>query len=366
MGCPTSVGNKKYVWDKGRLVRIYDDVDENESISSEDIRFTYNAYGQRISKTYSYDPGEDYDGDFLVSSTTTYTYDNSGRLIREYCTESYYESDDQTREFIYLYDDSGMIGVMYGPDLENLQTYYYRRNLLGDVTAIYDANGNRKVEYAYDAFGNCSIVYGISHDLARRNPIRYRGYYFDRETGLYYLNARYYNPEWRRFISPDSTDYLDPESVNGLNLYAYCNNDPVNYADPSGHSLVGAFVFLAIMTLAGAAVGDIVANTVEKNTGKEISGWDRFVYIAIGASLGLIAGGGLLSLGSASYGLVMSVIKKKVITKILFNGVLVSRYAAIGFLGLNVGMFFFNVLTNSSIEMVEWTEPYNPQQPIIQ
>ena len=113
MGCPTSVGNKKYVWDKGRLVRIYDDVDENNSVSSEDIRFTYNAYGQRISKTYSYDPGENYDGDFLVSSTTTYTYDNSGRLIREYCTESYYESDDQTREFIYLYDDSGITGVMY-------------------------------------------------------------------------------------------------------------------------------------------------------------------------------------------------------------------------------------------------------------
>ena len=129
-------------------------------------------------------------------------------------------------------------------------------------------NGNRKVEYAYDAFGNCSIVYGTSHDLARRNPIRYRGYYFDRETGLYYLNARYYNPQWRRFISPDSPDYLDPETPNGLNLYAYCYNDPVNYADPSGQkaewydvlACIGMALFVAsaiVLTagLAGVVIG---------------------------------------------------------------------------------------------------------------
>ena len=218
MGCPTSVGKKKYVWNRGKLVRFYDDVDENESISSEDIRFTYNAYGQRISKTYSYDPGENYDGDFLVSSTTTYTYDNSGRLIREYCTESYYESDDQTREFIYLYDESGMIGVMYSKNGATASRYYYDRNIRGDVIAIYDSNGNRKSGYAYDAYGNCTVTYSGDWDLTQRNPIRYRGYYYDRETGLYYLTARYYNPQWRRFISPDSPDYLDPESVNGLNL----------------------------------------------------------------------------------------------------------------------------------------------------
>ena len=67
------------------------------------------------------------------------------------------------------------------------------------------------------------------------NGIGYRGYYLDSETGWYFLNARYYNPEWRRFISPDDTAYLNPKNVNGLNLYCYCGNDPVNYADPSGH-----------------------------------------------------------------------------------------------------------------------------------
>ena len=99
------------------------------------------------------------------------------------------------------------------------------------------------VKYSYDAYGNCTRGYTTNNDLADSNPIRYRGYYFDVDTGLYYLNARYYNPQWRRFISPDDTAYLDPETPNGLNLYAYCYNDPVNYADPSGHSITLALIF---------------------------------------------------------------------------------------------------------------------------
>lgn len=92
-------------------------------------------------------------------------------------------------------------------------------------------------KYTYDAYGNCNIASGTtSFAVADANPIRYRGYYYDSDTRLYYLNARYYRPEWRRFISPDSTEYIDPENPNGLNLYAYCGNDPVNYADPSGHA----------------------------------------------------------------------------------------------------------------------------------
>ena len=84
-------------------------------------------------------------------------------------------------------------------------------------------------KYAYDAFGNCTIVSTTNSIIANENPFRYRGYYYDTETGFYYLNARYYNPQWRRFISPDDTAYLDPKMPNGLNLYCYCKNDPVNY-----------------------------------------------------------------------------------------------------------------------------------------
>ena len=117
--------------------------------------------------------------------------------------------------------------------------------------------------------------------LAIANPIRYRGYYYDTDIGLYYLNARYYSPELRRFISPDNTAYLDSENANGLNLYAYCCNDPVNYADPSGHdpkwydiaAWIGVGLFVAAATvltagLAGAVIGGgivvlgIVAGTI--------------------------------------------------------------------------------------------------------
>jgi RHS repeat-associated protein len=101
------------------------------------------------------------------------------------------------------------------------------------------------VRYLYDARGNCTIASSTTNTaVANANPIRYRGYYYDDDAGLYYCNARYYSPKWRRFISPDDTAYLDPESVNGLNLYCYCGNDPINYCDPSGSSaiVIGAII----------------------------------------------------------------------------------------------------------------------------
>ncbi len=91
------------------------------------------------------------------------------------------------------------------------------------------------VKYKYDAWGRCFFYDSTNLILAECNPIRYRNYYYDSDTKLYYLNARYYSPELRRFISPDDTAYINPETPNGLNLYCYCNNDPVNMVDPSGH-----------------------------------------------------------------------------------------------------------------------------------
>ena len=100
-------------------------------------------------------------------------------------------------------------------------------------SSLLDNSAGTVVKYAYDAFGNCKVLLDTA-GLSTVNPIRYRGYYYDHETKLYYLNARYYNPEWRRFISPDDTAYLDPENPNGLNFYAYCNNDPVGFVDIAG------------------------------------------------------------------------------------------------------------------------------------
>ena len=124
---------------------------------------------------------------------------------------------------------------------------------MGDVVAIYDTNGAKVVGYRYDAYGNCTIDSSTTnYDLAHANPIRYRGYYYDEDTALYYLNSRYYSPEFKRFISLDDTNYLVPKNVNGCNLYAYCGNNPVMFVDPSGHfSLLALAVALLLFTPVG-------------------------------------------------------------------------------------------------------------------
>ena len=147
---------------------------------------------------------------------------------------------------------------------------------------MYDENGVQKVRYAYDAWGNCTIVTGAGLDIAKTNPIRYRGCYYDRETGLYYCNARYYSPKWRRFISPDDTAYLDPNTINGLNLYCYCGNDPVNYADPSGN--MPKWLGTTLKILAGVA---IIAGCI---VGSIFTGGMLSVVLA-GAAIGATAGG---------------------------------------------------------------------------
>jgi RHS repeat-associated protein len=144
------------------------------------------------------------------------------------------------------------------------------------------------VKYAYDSFGNCKVLLDTA-GLSTVNPIRYRGYYYDHETGLYYLNARYYNPEWRRFISPDSTAYIDPDVPNGLNLYAYCGNDPVNYADPSGRFAISAFfgiyALIAItatsMLIGGSA--QIVSNAISGEKGSNL--WRGVAGAAFGTGV---------------------------------------------------------------------------------
>ncbi|MCD8308807.1 MAG: RHS repeat-associated core domain-containing protein [Clostridia bacterium] len=112
----------------------------------------------------------------------------------------------------------------------------YHLDAQGNVKSILDSNGKGVVGYWYDAWGNIVATNGDSSytELANLNPFRYRGYYYDTETGLYYLKTRYYDPEIGRFINMDSIDYADPETINGLNLYAYCNNNPVMNIDPDG------------------------------------------------------------------------------------------------------------------------------------
>ena len=130
------------------------------------------------------------------------------------------------------------------------------------------------------------------------NPIRYRGYYFDVETGFYYLNSRYYNPQTARFLTPDSLSILDEtkSQINGLNLYSYCRNDPVNYYGPSGY-----FPILLGMILIGAAVGALSYTASEVVsyglTGEWSWSWGQFAGSLIGGAVG----GALMASGAGAF-----------------------------------------------------------------
>ena len=293
-GFPITYGNKTLAWSLGQLTRYYDDIDENDTLSSESTEFEYNALGQRIRKEYVYNPGSDYSGDFLIGTTSEYTYDHSGRLIREFTTDYFTESASETRVLVFLYDESSMVGFTYSKNGATATSYYYQRNLFGDVVAIYNTSGTKIAGYNYDAWGNHTITASttINRIIAKANPIRYRGYYYDEETKLYYLNARYYSPEWRRFISPDDTSYLNPESVNGLNLYCYCGNDPVNYADPSGHfalTTFGIWAIVGIVTFATIVGGgaQLASNALAGKTGSDL--WQGVPGAALGSGANALA-----------------------------------------------------------------------------
>ena len=150
------------------------------------------------------------------------------------------------------------------------KSYLYIRNILGDITSIIDSEGNIICSYIYDGFGNHIVLNQENkvdlelNSIGHINPFRYRGYYYDEETGLYYLNSRYYDPSTCRFISPDNIEYLDPNSINGLNLYTYCGNNPIMYADPSGHMpkwlawLISGFEIISGIVLCATGIGGIL------------------------------------------------------------------------------------------------------------
>ena len=134
----------------------------------------------------------------------------------------------------------------------------------GDVVQILSVWGTKLVEYSYDAWGNYSVVYSHSSygDLAEINPIRYRSYFYDFETGFYYLQSRYYDPQVRRFISSDSYVNANGDFI-GFNMYAYCSNNSVNYVDVIGTNAEALKLWSSSMWwLCGAdtvlPIGDII------------------------------------------------------------------------------------------------------------
>lgn len=124
-----------------------------------------------------------------------------------------------------------LIGINY-----NGVDYYYRKNLQGDIECIYSEAGNKVVTYTYDAWGNTTSITGtMATSLGVKNPFRYRSYYFDTETGLYYLQSRYYDPQVGRFLNGDEPVLIRASgTLLSNNLYSYCENNPVNNIDPTG------------------------------------------------------------------------------------------------------------------------------------
>jgi len=174
----------------------------------------------------------------------------------------------------YTYDEGTIIQYMYGVNgisgftvTENGKTnsYYYCKNLQGDVTHIADLMSNVYAAYKYDAWGNHKVydMYGNEvtdpEFIGNINPIRYRGYYFDTETNLYYLQSRYYDAEVGRFISPDDLNNMQLDTINGLNLYAYCLNNPIMYIDPTGKF----FWLIPILIIGIVAAATVVAGTIK-------------------------------------------------------------------------------------------------------
>ena len=152
--------------------------------------------------------------------------------------------------------------------------YYYIRNAQNDIIGMFDKTGTQVVSYIYDTWGKLIAIDGSLKDsVGVKNPYRYRGYRYDTETGLYYLNARYYNAERGRFINADGI-VSTPGELLSENMFAYCSNNPVNFWDPSGKFLfalpfIVAAVFVVIVAVvtfiaikeAVKTVADIVQNT---------------------------------------------------------------------------------------------------------
>ena len=166
----------------------------------------------------------------VLASTETVTHEyltQSGKVVRETITTS---MDTTTLDFFY--DESGRpFAFNYTPEGSTPNTYYYILNLQGDVVQIIDEGGVLQAEYVYSPWGEIISAEG---DLAEINPLRYRGYYYDSETGFYYLQSRYYDPENHRFINADS--YLSTgRGTVAQNMYAYADNSPVMNTDSCGN-----------------------------------------------------------------------------------------------------------------------------------
>ena len=223
---------QRRTWQNGRQLAYLQKGNNN-------IQYSYDSEGIRVSKT-------------INGEKCTFEYLN-GMLLYETRGEKY---------FHYYYDSNGMLcAVSYRltpSDDENI--YYYTHNWRGDIVGIYNGNGDLRAKYTYDSWGNVtSITDGNGNVITDQNhvgnlnPFRYRGYYMDTETGMYYLMSRYYDPVTHRFVNADGYFQTGLGILDG-NMNAYCGNNPIMCFDPNGDIVTTiGFSGFASFGLAGSA-----------------------------------------------------------------------------------------------------------------
>lgn len=255
IGNPLSYCGYDMTWNGRQLHNMYN--------AEKNLTFTYDENGMRVGK----DAVSTVGGNKSRLDKTTYTYAGS-QLVSEIRRNV---NGIVAAAMQYSYDTDGtMVSVKY-----NGTEYYYLRNGQNDIVGIIDRSGTTVVEYRYDAWGKLLSTTGsLASTLGKDNPIRYRGYYYDTETGLYYLQSRYYDPDTGRFINADDVDFIGVTgTIPSHNLFAYCENNPVNLVDATGcyawydfyraRWFVSGAINLAISLIVGGAVS-AVSKTLEK------------------------------------------------------------------------------------------------------
>ena len=295
-GNPVTYYNGKdytFTWTKGRQLA-------SATVDGKQVSYTYDMSGVRSGKQV-----------YTTSNqrTTTYTYTTlSGKVMRQQWETR--NSDDtvyqamQSLEFVY--DDGNQPFAMIYNDGSTTTLYYYVLNAQGDVIALLNSAGVLVASYNYGAWGNYS-VHGADGKkttdatfIGHINPLRYRGYYYDRETRLYYLQSRYYDFANCRFINADTFATTDANGFLSANMFAYCENNPIMRVDADGevaHVIVGAIIGVAFQYVCDVASGLRAGHSLSEALDPRTVGSTVADYIAAAAS-GALAASGIGTVGA--------------------------------------------------------------------
>ncbi len=246
---------------------------------------SFNGNGK--SCTYDYDEQSHRISKSVNGAVTRYIYSGDNLVIE----------DGPNGKLFFLYDENGQL---YG-FVKDGKRYFYIKDITGTILGIADENRAIVGKYSYTAYGKCTVTKN-KNNIAEINPFRFKCYYYDTESGMYYCQTRYFVPEWGRWLNTDNPGFLQFDNINGMNLFAYCNNNPVMYSDPSGQ-----FVF-GISALIGALIGGIFG-AIEGAISAKATGRDVGCGIVLGFLGGAIVGGVAGGLGASGMLTGMKLIK---------------------------------------------------------